>query len=405
MPCTQSDFQLEPIHIDSPMDYTSYYINPKIAPDPTKSPTCIPDRGTENPTGITVQDTRFNGGFVLQVEATNYIDKADPLNIIAVNNLAVVTQSANDSYREDNTIQNTFNGSGTNLLPGSTGDNVESAYALPFDFEYYGTNYTAATNIYLCSNGSINFVSGQCGAPPSPLESIFIDDFNPRILPYFKDLTTDTAIDPSFGIYAEPAANQVRFLWKAAPTANTTQTATFEVLLTNKTATNETDEITFNYSSGMTDTFEGPVVGVSRGGPLSEPPSATFTESTLNQLTPNPNNRLNGKTALFTTGVDFNRVKVPGTPSASITANGDPSIGTDYINFPDDGGYGTVDLINADLLQTEACEGRIGLFTIYPSFQLFVPNTTQEGDYESVITYTASDATQDPQDHCEPFES
>jgi len=393
LPCTHNSFELDPIHIDEPTDFTSYYLNPKIAPDPTQSPTCIPIGQPDDPTGITVQDTRFNGGFVLQVEATTYTDTVDPLKTIAVNNLAVVTEQANTSYTEDNTGTNTYSGSGTNLLTGSTGDNVEAAYTLPFDFEFYGTTYTSGSSIYLCSNGSINFNSGQCGAPPANLEDIFIDTGQPRILPYFKDLTTNTGIDPSFGIYAEPVADEVRFLWKAAPTADTGQRATFEVLLTNNEAKGETDSITFNYSSGMTDTGEGPVVGVTKGGPLLDPPSATYTDSTLNQLTPNPNNRLNGKTALFTTGLDFTEVKVPGTASVIAPSKGDPATEADYWNFPDGGGSGTVDLLNGDLTQTPACEGRVGLYTIYPSYKLVVPSDTEEGDYESVITYTVYDST------------
>jgi hypothetical protein len=383
MPCSLGDFVIDSVNIDTPQSYFSgYYTNQKIVDS---------DLTNCGGTGITVQDTRYNGGFVLQVAATEYLKDGIGPDSINVGNLAIVTEQISTSYIEDSSGVSDFVGEGGTLKTGSTGDNLEVVQALPFDLTLYGTTYPAGTNMYLCTNGSINFTSGNCSIAPSvPLESV-LEESVVRILPYYKDLTTSTEVDPSFGIYyTEPSASTARIRWKGAPVAATNEQAEFEVLLTdNGTA----DTITFNYSSTITDTQTGPIVGITKGGPAGVPVTNTYTESVQSQQSQGKN-LASEKSQLLPAGTDFAEAKKPGTPATKASANGNPSEDTSYINFIEDpenpGNSLNLDLIsgNVDI----GC-GRVGLYTLYPSYRLNVPTGTADGTYTNTITYTLTDST------------
>lgn len=403
LPCEHGNFSLGNVDINTPDPFfNAYYMNPKT-PDV--------DLSSCGGTGVTVQDTRYNGGFVLQVAATEYLKDGTGPESIDVDNLAVVTEQISTSYLEDTAGTSTFVGSGDSILAGSTDDNevnenVEVTQTLPFDFTYYGTTYSSGSTLYVCSNGTINFTSGECDAPLSPPEDIFEDvdggsSALPRILPYYKDLATDTTIDASYGIfYTAPSGTTARFRWKGAPcVADDTiptnceeslgEDVEFEVLLTDN---GDEDTITFNYGT-ITDAQEGPVVGVTKGGTAGTPVTNTYTESQLSGQMQGSD--LNNDQAVFTPGgTDFTEVVKPSTPAVVVSANGNPNSDPDYVDFVEDGGNPgnslNLDLMNGNV--DTGC-GRVGIYTLYPSYRLQVPQATVDGSYESTITYTLSDST------------
>lgn len=404
MPCSLGNFALSAVDINSPAaTFNSYYLNPKT-PDA--------DLITCGGTGITVQDTRYNGGFVLQVAASEYLKDGVGPETIDIDQLAIVTEQVSTSYIENSSGTSGFVGSGDALLAGSTADNevnenVQASQTLPFDFTYYGTTYSSGSTLYICTNGMVNFAAGECDAPLTPPEDIFEDvdggaSALPRILPYYKDLTTDTTIDASYGVfYLQPNATTARFRWKGAPCIaddgvptnceeSLGETVEFEMLLTDN---NDEDTITFNYGT-ITDTQgNGPIVGVTKGGAAGTPVTNTYTESIDSQQMQGSD--LNNDQALFSPGgTDFVEVVKPGSPAVATAASGDPNNDLDYVDFVEDGGNPgnslNLDLMNGNV--DTGC-GRVGIYTIYPSYKLAVPNTTVDGSYQNTITYTLSDST------------
>lgn len=375
IPCALSHFTLEQTNINAPTSFSSYYINPK-----TPYSTLNACDGT----GVTVQDGRYDGGFKLQVEATSYTADGAPANTITVNNLAIVTEQTSNSYNEDTSQSTGFIGSGDTFIPGTDGDTAESAVQLPFDLTFYGTLYPSGTNLYACSNGTINFNSGQCATLPAQPDSIFEETAQPRLLAYSKDLTTDRGIDATFGIYKATPINQLRLRWKGAPTSNTSELVEFEATITDN---GTEDTIAFNYSATITDSATGPVTGVTKGGPIGNPSTITYTESGYSELT--IASGLNSKKSVFNpAGFDFSEVKKPGTASTSAPQTGNPNEDNDYTSFP--GLSPIIDLLDGH--SANGC-GRVGIYTVYPSFRLTIPETTEPGKYNNTITYTVFDDT------------
>lgn len=405
MPCSLGDFALSSVDINNPSStFSGYYMNPKT-PDA--------DLITCGGTGVTVQDTRYDGGFVLQVAASEYLKDGVGPETIDVDQLAVVTEQVSTSYLEDSSGTSAFVGSGDTLISGSTndnevGENVQVTQIIPFEFTYYGNTYLELTTFYICSNGMINTIHpNECDAVLDPPEGVFEDvggrgESLRRLLPYYKDLTTSTSIDPSFGIfYSQPSANTVRFRWKGAPCIPDDITPTnceesvgevveFEVLLTDN---GEDDTITFNYGT-ITDTQgTGPIVGLTKGGVAGTPVTNTYTESRYSQQMQG-SDLSNNKALFIPGGTDFTEVVKPGTLPVTTATNGDPNEDLDYVNFVEDGGNPgnslNLDLMNGNV--DTGC-GRVGIYTIYPSYRLDVPNLTVDGNYENTITYTLSDST------------
>ncbi len=89
----------------------------------------------------------------------------------------------------------------THIVPGSGGtwtsvftdtanhDDDTAAVALPFTFNFFGTNYTTA---YMCSNGYIQFTGGTCSYQTSSFGS---GSGLPRIAGYFNDLYFGYGVD------------------------------------------------------------------------------------------------------------------------------------------------------------------------------------------------------------------
>ena len=127
----------------------------------------------------------------------------------------------NLSYTETTTAGafiNDYDGTESTLIVGSQGDDTETTTTLPFDFELFGTNVTAGSNIYVCSNGFISLASSGCSSSGSLTNAIS---------GFFRDLTTAGG-----GIYREVSSdsNSVRFLWDAQD-VGTSSPIFFEIIL------------------------------------------------------------------------------------------------------------------------------------------------------------------------------
>ena len=377
--CTHSDITFQNVNINStdPTFY-SYWENPKT---PTNIETC-------EGTGIAVKDARYSGGFALQVQATEFKKLGDPTKTISVDNLGIITQKLNPSYNEDSNNTSTFTNTGDTLITGSQGDNVEVAYTLPFNFTYYDSTYQSGTTIYLCSNGTINFDSGQCATLPTNKSDILTDP-HARILPYYKDLTTTNG-----GIYYKedlnppsPTKPTVTFRWDAE--TQTGQTVDFQVTLTDN---GSLDKITFNYDSSIQDNADGPIIGTTKGGSVPEgsATSTVYTESTYSDIEQGGQYVKSQQLIYNPSGFDFTEVKKPGTKSAEAPYNYE---GTDITQATFEYFQSSSPIIEILNATSHADEGRVGIYTLYPSYKLKIPQATEAGTYTSTITYTLIDST------------
>jgi len=377
--CTHDSITFSPVNINSTEPFfQSYWTNPKSQADIETNPvTCG--------TGVVIVDQRYNGGFKLQVSATRYSKLGDETKTIDIGNLAIMTEQLDSNYNETSSTPSNFPATST-LVTGTQGDDIEAVFHLPFTFNYYGNSYT---DVYLCSNGSINLTPGHCLKPSSPLSDVFTDT-PARILGYYKDLTT--AQNPDDGIYVYEDTDTVTFRWKAAPLDDTSHLAEFTIIITNN---GSNDTITFNYGDArfapyLTDTGASPAIGVTNGGtvPDGELPSSVYTESVFSE-TQNITNLINTKVYFTPSGFDFKEVKKPGTPSAAI----DPLLYNQYYNFTPSANPAIsqeIDIINGSSPSTG---GRIGIYAVYPSFRLSIPESTEDGTYQNEITYTVTDST------------
>jgi len=377
--CAHSNITLDEININSTNPtFNAYWENPKT---PENIERC-------DGTGITVKDTRYNGGFILQVQANDYTKLGDATKTISADNIGVITQKINPSYNENSNNTSTFTNTGDTLITSSAGDDIEVQYSLPFDFTYYGTTYTTGTTIYLCSNGTINFTTNQCSTLPTNASDILTDNHK-RILPYYKDLTTTNG-----GIYYKedltptaPAKPSVTFRWDAEN--KTSQTVDFSTKLTND---GTSDTITFDYDSSIQDTDQGPIIGTTKGGAIPEntTTSTVYTESVYSNIDQG-GQYTKTKQLIFTpAGFDFTEVKKPGTKSATAPYNSNET-DIKQATFED---LPTPDHIVNILNATDyASSGRVGIYTLYPSFRLKVPQATEAGTYTNTITYTLIDST------------
>ena len=347
---------------------------------------------------------------MLQVAASEYLKDGTGPETIDIDQLNIVTEQFSPSYLEDSSGTSTFTGFPTGtLITGSDADddvdeNTEVTVTVPgWNFYFYGTDY--GDTIYACSNGSITFSTGQCESPlTSPGEDIF-EDPQPRILPYYKDVTTGS---DAGGIYLDTTGGQVKLTWvteNCVPDGGTPtlcdpspdapvddDVMMFRVVFTGNTAD---DPIQFEYNDVFLrdDYGDSPIVGVTKGGPSGTPTSATYTES-LYSRSEDADNLLNKLLQYNPSGADFIEVVKPGTPAVVVSTKGDPNVDLDYTSFTEDGGN-PGNSLNLDLINANADTGcgRIGLYTLYPSYRLDVPEITADGSYENTITYTLSDST------------
>jgi hypothetical protein len=386
--CTHSGFNFEQVHINTDADYKSYWYNPKHQTNYSSDPVNCGD-------GVTVYDKRYNGGFKLQVAATTYTELTDPTKTIEVTNLAVVTEQLDSSYNEviSPTAYTFDSGIDTKILSGGPeANNTEVAYPLPFDFTYYGVNYIKDTDFfYLCTNGSINFTPGNCTEPTSPLKNV-LTDTSPRIMPYYKKLYMNF---PAHGIYAHlENASTIRFTWHAHnqhPELISSSPVEFQIKIKDNVSlpnNNYGDTISFHYPTTILDANTMPIIGLSKGGTV-EPgnlESSIYTESIL-KIENNPTGLSGQGTTFSPSGFDYLETKKANTPATIALTNGNPHSDADYHTF-------TVPIV--DLLDgaSPPTGGRIGIYTIYPSYRLNIPSTTPAGIYRSEITYTLSDSSE-----------
>ena len=140
--------------------------------------------------------------------------------------------SAGDDY-----ITNTQ--TGQSIIPGSTDignhcDDCVTLLPLPFQVPVYSTPYSSA---YVSSNGNIQFLTDNGGAPPSACMPLAISGLDRAFIPYFGDLRTDESGGGIFtAILGAPPNRQFVIEWRTTYFQRS-GSANFEVVLTEGSST------------------------------------------------------------------------------------------------------------------------------------------------------------------------
>jgi len=208
--------------------------------------------------------------------------------------------NAEDYYAESQ-ISHEYIGDGTAQSFQEDDDSI--TYTLPFNFLYFDEIIPAGAEIYICTNGFIDFAvsSGDWSDTVSELIS------NKRIAPYWTDLTTDGSAQAGEDIYITESSDNLVIRW-VAETVWSEKPVNIELVLYND------GRIQFNYDGGNTDlgVGESPTIGISRGNSVNHHLSVYNGENALTNV----------DSDLFT--------PIDNSPSVSITSlsDGDAVSGT-----------------------------------------------------------------------------
>ncbi len=171
----------------------------------------------------------------------------------------------------------TYSWVSTSTATGITGDDQSKQFALPFTFNFYGTNYTS---VYVCSNGFLSFTSNSTAYSPASIPNTAAP--NALIAPFWRDL------NPSGGGTITYYSGSDKFVvtWNAVKNYSNSNTQTFQVILY------PNGQIVFQYNNVTNDvtTVRGiENINGTAGVPYSTNPSngtaVRFTPSTSKILT------------------------------------------------------------------------------------------------------------------------
>ena len=128
---------------------------------------------------------------------------------------------------------------GQSIIPGATDignhcDDCVTPLTLPFQVPVYSTPYSSA---YVSSNGNIQFLTANGGAPPSACTPLAISGLDRAFIPYFGDLRTDETGGGIFtAVLGSPPNRQFVIEWRTTYFQRS-GSANFEVVLTEGSGT------------------------------------------------------------------------------------------------------------------------------------------------------------------------
>jgi len=164
--------------------------------------------------------------------------------------------TANFTYSGDYYIESLIS---PQFLGGGTAQNVQAdddtvTYILPFNFPYFRETIPIGSNIYICTNGFIDFAVNTTDNSPSDNDLAA----NKRIAPCWTDLTTNGSAQSGEDIYITEEYEYLSIRWVAE--TMTQEPVNFQVILYRD------GEVQFNYNGGNADfSSNPPTIGISKG--------------------------------------------------------------------------------------------------------------------------------------------
>ncbi len=355
-----------------------------------------------NPERLTAEDRRFSGGFEVQMTATEYIGQTNPANRIPVGSLGVLTQvpDGTTNYVQTTQLQNGYSAVEGTLMTGSQQYGTVLTQTVPFGFAMFGRE---SNQIYICTSGIIIQAGALAGMAAADFNDLCQGLAGPPagnysyLLPYLVGgsdvLTTQTTgglgiWNPDNGVYYNQVSdNEVHIRYKANirnADGNPSGSVEFTVFIFR--------DGRIEYHEGPnTDTFTTPTIAIGDNGNaiFIQASEAPFGVGARGSDVANSQIRFTPTTTVF------NDVRKAATPPvyAATYANSttDPANFTMFTEDPGNPGFS----VPVSTLEGGACinQGRLGNYTVYPSFILQIPPTTPADTYQNTITFTIIDKT------------
>lgn len=351
---------------------------------------------------LTAEDRRFSGGFEVQMTATEYVGQTNPANKIPVGALGVLTQvpDATTNYIQTTQLQNAYSPIEGALMTGSQQYAAVLTQTLPFSFAMFGRE---SNQLYICTSGFIIQAGNLAGYTAADFEELCAGKGTQPagnysfLLPYLETdvykLTTQTTggpgtWNPDNGVYYNQVSdNEVHIRYKANirdKNLNSLGSVEFTVFIFR--------DGRIEYHEGPnTDTTTTPVISIgnNENDVFIHASEAPFGGNAVGADLANSQIRFTPSTTIF------NDINKTGTPPVYAATYGNST--TDPVNFTmfteDTGNPGFS--VPITTLEGGACinQGRLGNYTVYPSFILQIPPTTAADTYQNTITFTIIDKT------------
>jgi len=311
--------------------------------------------------------------------------------------------SENQPYNESTNLLNVYDDSrpSWSLIDGSTEPDAIVTQTLPFNFFINGG---ASDKIIICSSGMV--IAGQDSATLTPGDfTAFCGFTGPppagnygAVLSYLAmqngtpSLTTNISEGhDDNGIYYEEVGDNevhIRFKGNLMINGNPEGDIEFEVILLK----NGNIEIHYGTLDDSYDTLgDNLILGLYNGNDdsiiLTDVDPFVY-QTAASDLTDEQIRFLPNSTS-------FIDIKKPGTPVVFSPTNAPTASDPEYYtSFTEDQGHQGFS-VPVQILDGTACEfqGRLGSYSIYPSFLLQVPPTTKADTYQNTLTYTIIDKT------------
>ncbi len=364
---------------------------------------------------LTAKDERFAGGFEVQATATDYCpapnanpppntSPCDGQPTLPVSDLGVSTQVPNstDSYTQTTQLANQYSNTEGTLVPGSQQFGAVISQTLPFNFTMFGRT---SNKIYICTTGVIFQAADLISMPTSAFDSecnggeLTPGNYN-QILPYYINnsqgvgdhLTTIAAFPYPIknGVYFQQVSDSevhIRYQGNVSGIDNPAGSIEFTVFLF------KDGRIEYHYGP-ITDTFSYPDIGIIKD-PGPSPTLILANQFPFGSVI-RPTGISNAQIRFTPVSTIFNDVSKPGTPPVFAVTNSDSTAGdpANFTMFTEDNSN-PGNSVPVSIVDGAACtsQGRLGNYTVYPSFLLQVPPTTTSNTYQNTITFTILDNT------------
>jgi len=377
-----SNFHFSAVTISSVKTYYAMYVNQQTEPEK-----------------LTAEDRRFSGGFEVQVTATQYVGQNDSKNKMPVNALGVLTQvyKGSETYTKTTKLTNAYASDEGQLMTGSQNYGAVLTQTLPFSFPVFGHESNA---LYICTTGIIIHPEDAGKTPASDFEKLCRHEADAppgnyaEIIPYAEkgamqlSTQTDNLFDSANGVYySQPSENEAHIRYKA------------NIRDANNNPQGSVEFTVFLFRDGRIEYHYGP----------NSDSAATAFASITDNATQNTVQASDAPLDKATIGSDYANKQIrfspssnsfkdifkPGTPTVYSPTNAasaeNPDNYTIFTEDPQNPGFS----VPTTVLDGAACSfhGRLGNYTLYPSFLLQISPTTPADTYANTITFTIIDKT------------
>lgn len=302
-------------------------------------------------------------------------------------------------YAQTTLLQNTYSGTEGTFITNSNQFGTMLSKSLPFNFPMFGRE---SNQLYICSSGFMIHGAELVGISASAFNSFCHATGSPpagnynMILPYMDPngkFTTQIGpglgFNPDNGVYYQNVSDteaHIRFKGNILNNFNLPQASVeFTVFLF------KDGRVEYHYGPND-DSFTTPIIGI---GDFATENIIYATEGSFGNSTFVGMDISNAQLRFSPVNTVFSDISKPGTPPVYSPTNSNstdnPLNFTMFTEDPENPGFS----IPMVAVEAAACntQGRLGNYSVFPSFILQIPPTTIADTYQNTITFTIIDKT------------